>query len=518
MNVSYVLRQLGILYVVLGTLMAGIACFDILDWTYSDAARPLMPTLQALLGGALVAAAAGTGLFWTFGRRVRDTFFGRREALLLVALGWLGGAALAAVPFWIWGTWTSATAAPHPFASYISCYFEAMSGLTTTGSTVLAEIEPVPRSLLLWRSLTHWIGGIGIVVLFVAVYSSLGVGGRKLFQFESSGRSGYDVMPQIRHTARLLWLIYLTMTVAEILLLWAVGLDLFEAVCETFGTVASGGFSTRTASIGGYRSPVIEAVATLFMVLAGVNYGLFLLIVHGRWRQAIRDPELHAYLVLMLAGFAIIGTALLLSREPIVTSTGDTVPATVPAVIRYVGFQTASLHSSTGFVTADYDRWPFLAKAVILFLMFAGPCAGSTGGGLKVMRLLIAGQLLVQQAERIFRPHVVRVVKVAGATIEPQMRLDVMLFIFMFVGLVVAGSVLLMLFEPAGAMDYETAFTACAGAINTTGPGFGRVGAMMNYGWLSAPSKIVLSLLMVLGRLEIYAILVLFVPSYWRHE
>jgi trk system potassium uptake protein TrkH len=509
---------LGILYVVLGGLMAGIAFFDVLDWIYSDTPRPLMPSLQALLGGALTAAAAGAGLFWAFGRRSRDTFFGRREALLLVALGWLGGAALAAVPFWVWGTWTSLAVEPHPFASYISCYFEAMSGLTTTGSTVLAEVEPVPRSLLLWRSLTHWIGGIGIVVLFVAVYSSLGVGGRKLFQFESSGRSGYDVMPQIRQTARLLWLVYLGMTVAEVLLLWAFGLNLFDAVCETFGTVASGGFSTRTASIGGYRSPAIEAVATLFMVLAGVNYGLFLLIAHGRWRQAIRDPELRAYLLLMLVGFGIIGATLLASRGPIVTSTGESVAATVPAVVRYAGFQTASLHSSTGFVTADYDRWPFLAKAVILFLMFAGPCAGSTGGGLKVMRLLVVGRLLLQQVERIFRPHVVRVVKVAGASIEPQTRLDVMLFIFTFIGLVVAGSVLLMVFEPAGTMDYQTAFSACAATINTTGPGFGKVGAVMNYGWLSPASKIVLSLLMVLGRLEIYAILVLFVPSYWRRE
>jgi trk system potassium uptake protein TrkH len=522
-NIAYVLRQLGILYIVLGALMAGVACFDALDWMHTGTARSLMPSLEALLSGALGAAALGAGLFYWFGRKSRDTLFGRREALLLVALGWLGGAALAAVPFWVWGRWTTVAVQSHPFGSFASCYFEAMSGLTTTGSTVLAEVESLPRSLLLWRSLTHWVGGLGIVVLFVAVYSSLGVGGRKLFQFESSGRVGYDVIPQIRQTARLLWLVYLGLTVMEVLLLLVFGLGLFDAVCETFGTIASGGFSTRTASIAGYHSLGAEIVIIVFMVLTGVNYGLFLLVLHGRWRQATRDPELRWYLGSLLIGGAIVSATLI--GKVIVTSAGQQVQGTIPQALRYGFFQLTSIRTNTGFATADFDGWGFVSTATLLVLMFMGASAGSTGGGVKVIRCLVAFKVLAAQVERIFRPHVVRVIKVGGENIDAPMRLDAVAFIMMFLASWLIGSFLVMAIEQrmpadptAPAIDFTTAATACAATINTTGPGFARVGAIMNFGWFSAPSKILLSLLMVLGRLEIYAILVLFMPSYWRSE
>ncbi len=524
MNISYVIRQLGILYLVLGLLMAGVAVFDVLDRFVGQPHAPHGASLEAMLGGALVAGLLGGVLFRVFNRRKASELFGRREALLLVALGWLGGAALAAVPFWLWAEWPGSGPEVHEFQSYASCYFEAMSGLTTCGSTVLAEVESLPRSILLWRSLTHWIGGLGIVVLFVAVYSSLGVGGRKLFQFESSGRTGYDVMPQIRQTARLLWLVYLGLTLAEVVLLWAFGLSPFDAVCETFGTIASGGFSTRTASIAAYDSVAVEITVIVFMVLTGVNYGLFLLMVHGRWRQAWRDPELRLFLVTTLVGGLIVSATIL--GKVIVTTTGEQVYGSVPQALRYGFFQLVSIRTNTGFATADFDQWGFFSMATLLVLMFMGASAGSTGGGVKVIRCLVAFKVMAAQVERIFRPNVVRVIKVGGSPVDAQARVDAVVFIMMFLAVWLIGAVLVMGTEMAVSaadpavepIDFTTAATACAATINTTGPGWARVGAVMNFGWFSAPSKILLSLLMVLGRLEIYAILVLFVPGYWRSE
>ncbi len=538
MNYRFVIRRLGLLFAGMGAAMAVVALIELVGLTRETGSEYVGLTGLSIAAGTAILAGL---LMWRLAGTGADQFLGRREALLLVGLSWLVGAAMAALPFWIWGLVHTTS---HPFRSFAACYFEAMSGLTTTGSTVLSNVEGVPKSLLLWRSTTHWIGGLGIVVLFVAIWPTLGVGGRKLFAFESSGKTGMDVQPRIRHTARLLWLVYLGLTLSEILLLrlcgpgflnWAPQMTWFNAVCESFGTLASGGFSNLNASTAGYRSLAVELVELLFMFLTGINYGLFLLMLRGRFRVALGDPELRMYMITSVVGTLIVAVSLvnhvIVLSLPAVTEmasilpqsspaeAGVTVPGTVLNSLRHAAFQVISIRTTTGFVTADFNAWPFIAQTVLIVLMFIGGCHGSTGGGVKVIRFLVLLKTLGLGVERMFRPNVVRPLKIGAMNVETQMRLDTMVFLMLFIGVCLAASVLIVMFEQLlgdGTIDYTTAVTAAIATINNIGPGLGRVGAVNNYGWFSSPSLVTMSLLMIIGRLELYAILVLCLPRFWR--
>ncbi|MCP4589496.1 MAG: TrkH family potassium uptake protein [bacterium] len=513
MNIRYVGRQLGLLMLVLSAIMAIVAV-----WA---AVQVLRGHPEEIAARNALLLSVGAGLALAGGLRLLGAGLGgqlaRREALLLVAAGWLAGAAVAALPFYIWHGYTDNGSARDPaFASWINCYFESISGFTTTGATVLTDIESLPRSLLLWRATTHWLGGLGIVVLFVAVLPMLGVGSKRAFRVEAPGPTPDGVTPRIQETARILWLIYCGLTVAEILTLKLLGLGWYSSVCHTFATLATGGFSTLNSSLGQMDRAAIDTAVIVFMLLAGVNFGLYYQLIHRRWRAVRDDPELRAYLVIMAVGCLVV--CLSIYRVPIVTTTGDEVSPSWGTTLRYGVFQVVALQTTTGFCTAEFDHWPFVAKAVLITLMFVGASAGSTGGGVKVVRCLVAAKVLLTELERVFRPNVVRPVRLGKSTIEPEQRLAAVSYLLGIVVLFGIGTVLIKMFEADQSISLVTAATAAAATLNNIGPGLAEVSAVDNYAWFSTPSKIVMSLLMIIGRLEVFAIVVLFHPRFWREE
>jgi len=440
---------------------------------------------------------------------------GRREALLLVSSGWFIGAAVAGLPFFIWAKMCSTTA--HPFQSMINCYFEAMSGLTTTGATILTDISTIPAPILFWRAMIQWLGGIGIIVLFVAILPSLGVGGKKLFRVEAPGPDPEGVRPHIRETARILWLLYLGITIVQIIAYRLAGMQWFDASCHAMTTLATGGFSTENASIGSFDSRLIDIITIVFMVIAGANFGLYYAVVKGKLHVLWSDPEFRFYLLLLAGGSFIVIFSLIGSGQSLPTTTGVMKHASGGDVITQGLFTVVSQQTTTGFATANFDTWPLAAKGVILLLMFIGGCSGSTGGGIKVIRVWIALKIMCSELERAFRPNVVRPLKVGKSAIDHEMKLATIAFTLGLILLFVAGAGSIMILESGNPdCDVATAATASLATICTVGPGLAKVGAIQNYAWFTDASKVVLCILMAIGRLEIFAVLVLISPRFWR--
>ncbi len=518
MNVQHVISRLGLLFIVLsGIMIAMSAAYFIPEVILKqeidlDAVKAL-----AISGGIGIVLGL---LMWSLCRGGLH-FIGRREALLLVAMSWLIGAGLSALPFYLWSNFSDSEASVQ-FASFLDCYFEAMSGLTTTGATILSDIESIPRGLLFWRAITHWLGGLGIVVLFVAVLPSLGVGGKKLFKVEASVLSSGGLQPQIKEAARVLVIIYLVMTGLEIVALKLAGMSLFDATCHTFSTLATGGLSTKNASLGYYEdNPAISIIVIIFMVLAGVNFALYHQFIRRRSWQVFKDTELLFYLFLIASGTVLVFISIRFTGAPIVLTTGETVEAGVGEVLRQSLFTTVSLKTGTGFCIADYSLWPFLTHAVLIFLMFSGGCSGSTAGGIKVIRLWIALKVIIAEIEHAFRPNVIRPVRVGKSTIDDEMKYGTVAYVLGTLVLLGLGSVVIMLLEganPASDCSYTTASTATLSTLCVVGPGFAQVGALENYGWFSDGSKAFMCVLMMLGRLEVFAIIVLFTPRFWRGD
>ena len=518
MNIRYVFSRLGLLFIVFSGIMLAMAAAFFLTQKITDHVIDFDVDLAFIISGG-IGIVIGLTLWLTL--RKGSRILGRREALLLVALSWIFGAALGALPFFIWAQ-LSEMASASQFQNFIDCYFEAMSGLTTTGATVLSDIESIPPSLLFWRAITHWLGGLGIVVLFVAVLPSLGVGGKKLFQVESTVLSPGGLQPQIKEAARVLVGIYLVMTLLEIIALKLAGMSLFDATCHTFSTLATGGLSTKNASIGHYANkPAIDFIIIVFMVFAGVNFALYHQFIKRRTLRVFQDTELRFYLLLIAAGTLLVFFSILYADAPLVLTTGESVEAGLGQSLRQSLFTVVSLKTGTGFCTSDYNLWPFLAQAVLIFLMFSGGCSGSTAGGIKVIRLWILFKILIAEIERAFRPNVIRPVRVGGNTIDPDLKLSTIAYVLGTLVLLGLGSVAIMLLEganPASDCSYTTAASASLSTICVVGPGLAQVGALENYGWFGGPSKAVMCVLMLLGRLEIFAIIVLFTPRFWRGD
>lgn len=527
MNFRFVILQLGLIFGVLAAALLAVACWSGIEaWitTNDSSTNTEWYACISLVMSAGISAVMG-GIMWIFTRRNSITQFGRREALLMVGLSWLVGAAIAGLPFFIWAhlinqqpvILESFNSQPHIFNSFIDCYFEAMSGLTTTGATVLTHIGNIPQGILLWRATTHWLGGLGIVVLFVAVLPSLGVGGKKLFRVETPGPTPEGVRPQIGETARILWLIYLGMTIAEIIALKLAGMNWFDSVCHTFATLATGGFSTSDASVGGYKSSMIDTIIIVFMVLAGVNFALYYQLIQKRFNVIWKDTELRVYIIILLLGSIIM--FLSLTGNPVSTTDGQTINhASMPQALRYGVFTSVSVQTTTGFCNADFNKWPLFAQGTLLLLMFIGSSAGSTGGGIKVIRLVIAIKVMASEIERSFRPNVIRSLKIANIQISPELRQATLAYIIGVVIIFVAGTGLLLFIETDNAIDFRTAISASAATLFNVGPGLSRVGAIENYAWFHPISKIIMSILMAIGRLEVFAIVVLFTPRFWRGD
>lgn len=511
MNFRNVTYQLGLLLLVLGALLGVICLITVVRLMLGMSTDPHATSAIAI--SAVFSTVAGGIMAFITRRRKKELH--RRDSMLLVALSWIIGGLVSALPFYIWALELPFGAEPHPFQNFVNCYFEAISGLTTAGSSVLTEIEAMPWSLLFWRQLIQWIGGIGIVVLFVAVFPSLGVGAKRMFQFESSANPG-AVMPAIRDTARMLLIIYVTLTAIEIAALTLAGVPLFAAVEHSFTTLATGGFSPRNASIGAYGSAAVDVIVTTFMVIGGINFTLYYAMMRGRFKDFLADRELRLFLILLAGSTLVI--ALTITGDTITTTTGQTVHADFGQALRYASFNLVSAQSTTGYATADYDQWPTLARAVMFTMILIGGCAGSTAGGLKVSRIIILAKILYSLIERAYRPQVIRPVKISGKPISPELQLDTLAFIIGTLVLLSLGTLLVLLFEPHGACDLVTAASANLATFCTTGPGFGRVGPVSNFGWMTDASKITLCAVMLLGRLELFAIIVLFSPRFWRGE
>lgn len=415
-----------------------------------------------------------------------------KEAFLIVSLCWIIASAIGAVPYLLTGV----------FVNFADAFFETMSGFTTTGASVFSDVEVLPHGVLFWRSLTHWLGGMGIIVLFVAVLSSLGVCGLQMFKAESPGPVAEKIKPRISETAKILWYTYLALTVAETLILWVLGMSLFDALCHTFGTLATGGFSTKNASIGYYTNPLIPWVVTIFMFLSGANFALHYQAFKGKSLKAVwRNAEFRLYTTITLS-FIVLITAVLIS----------TTDQSIEKSLRQAAFQVVSIMTTTGYATADFDIWPYLGRTLLVVLMFVGGCSGSTGGSIKVGRILIILKQYRVEIQRAMHPRAIMNAKIGGKPISSDVLINVQQFFFIYMA-ITAISVVIM---SSLGLDLITSFTSVAATLGNVGPGLNKVGPTLNYSFIPSFGKYYLSFLMLLGRLELYTVLVMFTPSFWK--
>lgn len=414
-----------------------------------------------------------------------------RDGFFLVTLSWLAAAAVGALPFVLSGA----------IPRYTDAFFETMSGFTTTGATILTDIESLPHAILFWRSLTHWLGGMGIIVLTVAILPLLGVGGFQLMKAEAPGPSVDRLTPKITSTAKLLWLIYVGLTAAETILLLFGGLDLFEALTHTFGTMATGGFSPKNASVGHYTSPFVHVVITVFMLSAGVNFILYYRTLTGRFSSVLKNTELRIY-------FGIYAAATLVAALALRGSTYDSFGES----LRFAAFQVASILTTTGYATADFALWPALAQAILFVLMFVGGSAGSTGGGPKVVRVATVARLGVNEMRHLSHPRGVFTIRLNGDPVRKDVVYEIAGFVALYLGLIITATIVVA----GGGYDILTSLTTALATLGNIGPGFGGIGPVENYAFYPDYITWFLSFVMMVGRLEIYTVLVLFTRRYWQ--
>jgi trk system potassium uptake protein TrkH len=413
-----------------------------------------------------------------------------RSGFFLVTLSWVGAAAIGALPFVISGY----------VPSYTDAFFETMSGFTTTGATILADIEALPYSLLFWRSLTHWLGGMGIIVLTVAILPLLGVGGYQLMKAEAPGPSVDRLTPKITQTAKILWFIYVGLSALETILLLFGGMNLFDALTHTFGTMATGGFSPKAASVGYYSSPFVQNVITIFMLSAGVNFILYFRLLTGQWRLIRQNTELKVYLAIFFISSLIIAVSL----GGTYTSFGES--------FRFAGFQAASILTTTGYATADFATWPALAQVMLFCLMFIGGSAGSTGGGIKVVRIVTVIKQGFNEMKYLLHPRGVFSLRLNGQRVRKNVVYSITGFAFLYIFLLL----LTTLVVATGGHNIVTSVTTGLATLGNIGPGFGRIGPVENYAFFQDYIKWFLSFIMMIGRLEIYTVLVLVTPVFWK--
>ena len=469
----------------------------------------LVALSAALLVTAGVAALYGDGDAWAFavtavgsaglgGLMFRLTELERdlsvREGYAVVALAWISVAAVGAVPFLLTGV----------LQSPVTAFFESVSGFTTTGATVFAEIDGLPHGILFWRNLIQWLGGMGIIVLGVAILPFLGVGGMQLFQAEVPGPTPERLQPRITQTAKLLWLVYAGLTATEAILFLAGGMSLFDAVTHSFTTLSTGGFTPHTASMRYFDSAYIQYVTIGFMYLAAINFTLHYRALRKGPRIYTDDAEWGFFTRMLLTALAVV-----LAVAWIHGGSGG-----AEETFRDSLFQVVSIASTTGFVSADYEQWALGAQVVLLLLMFAGGCAGSTGGGVKAVRIMVVLRQALAEFRKSVHPRAVILTRVGKNVLEESTLLRILSFLMLFVLLFAAGVLALALLGH----DMVTAVGASAATIGNIGPGLGQVGAVDHYGWMGPASHLLLCFLMLAGRLEVFTVLLLFHPELWSRR
>lgn len=483
MNIRIVGRVLGFILMFIGLFMALPALFS---WYYGsdDLASILLSSSLTILLGALMALLFRPRNGLNGELRIRDSF-------AIVVLGWALVSALGALPFCFSGY----------IPSFADAFFETMSGFTTTGATILPIVEKLPPGLLFWRSLTHWLGGMGIIVLSLAILPLTGVGGNQLYKAEIPGPTPDKITPRVRQTASTLWKVYVLLSALETLLLLFDGMNLHEALCQTFGTMATGGFSTRTASITGFHSLFTEAVIIVFMLLAGMNFTLHFHGLRGKPSAYWKSEEFRFYMG-VIAVFT-----LLLTVDNLLAGTYR-----LGVSFRHSLFQTVSITTTTGYTTADFGSWSSAAQLILLLLMFIGGCAGSTGGSIKVIRILIILKAGMVELKKLLHPRAVIPVRIDGRSIPPAVVINIVGFMFLYLGLLLV-STLIMTFM---GIDIISSFSAVTASLGNIGPGLGAVGPAAHYQHLPLGAKWLLSFCMLAGRLEIYTVFVLFTRDFWK--
>ncbi|MEY8230045.1 TrkH family potassium uptake protein [Oscillospiraceae bacterium 50-16] len=421
----------------------------------------------------------------------KQQFFSR-EGFAAVGLIWIFTGVVGALPFWFSG-W---------FPTFADCLFESVSGFTTTGSTILTDIEALPKGILFWRSFTHWLGGMGVLVLATAIVPKLGIRSHYLTQAETPGPVFSKLVPKQSQTSKILYTMYFALTVLETLCLKLAGLPLYDALIHAFSTAGTGGFSSRNASAGAYGSVAVEMILTVFMLLFSVNFAVYFLILTGRWRDAVQSDELRFFLILVAGATGVL------------TLTNLEVYAGLWESARYAVFQVASIVSTTGFGTTDFVVWPQFSQMILVLLMFCGACAGSTGGGMKCSRVLLLLRAIRREIHRITHPRSVEVVTLDGKLVSESTLHSLLVFLGAYVMSVFAAALVISL----DGQSFTASFSAALTCVSNVGPGLEVIGPTGNFALFSPLSKLVMALCMIIGRLEIYPILVLFSPSTWRRS
>lgn len=421
----------------------------------------------------------------------RDSMIYVKEGFMIVALAWMFMSAIGALPFFMSGE----------IPSYIDALFETVSGFTTTGASILANVESMSRGLLFWRSFTHWIGGMGVLVFIMAIFPQESGRSIHIMRAEMPGPIVGKLVPKIRETAKILYLIYIALTVLEIILLSIGGMSFYESVVHSFGTAGTGGFGIMSDSIAGYGA-YVQWVITIFMLIFGINFNLYYLILVRKVKTALKSSELWCYIAIVVASIIAISANIYSMYDGLAET------------LRQSSFQVASIITTTGYATTDFNLWPEFSKAVIVVLMFIGGCAGSTAGGLKVSRVILLLKAVVKDIKHTIYPRSVTSVKFEGKKIDSNTIGGVTTYFALYFILFFGIFILLSL----DSFDFETTFTATSACFNNVGPGLGAVGPTSNFAGFSPFSKVVLSFAMLLGRLEIFPVLVLFSPGFWRKK
>lgn len=479
MNIRLVVNLLGKALAVEGALMLP----SLLVSLYYDGGDWL-----ALLLAAMLVSAVGGALAMLV--RPHNDNLRAREGFAAVALIWVFMSMFGALPFYFHGS----------IPVYTDCFFETVSGFTTTGATILKDVEALPRGLLFWRSFTHWVGGMGVLVLSLALIPHMGARSQHLLKAESTGPAPGKLVPHIGKSSKILYELYLALSIIHFAALLLCGLDWYDSLIHMFGSAGTGGFSNYNASVGHFQSPAVDAVTATFMLLFGVNFTMYYLLLNKQWRMVLKNEELRLYL-------GIVAGSVVLIAINILPSVGNWWEA-----LRQSYFQVSSIITTTGYSTANFDLWPQLSRTILVVLMLLGACAGSTGGGIKMVRLALLFKAMARQVKQAIRPRSVATIKMDGRPVDEVTISRVLVFFFGYL-LIILVAILIVSVDN---FSFETNLTAVLSAVSNIGPGLGAVGPTGNFAGFSILSKWVLSICMLVGRLEIYPILMLFAPSIWR--
>ena len=481
MRWNYIINIIGILLIFLGlTIVFPIIC----SLYFKD------QSLSALLQSMIITIFVGLFLFLGSKRPIIK-YISSKEAMAIVAFGWTSIGIFGALPFFLDNTL--------PF--FTDAFFESVSGFTTTGSSVITNIEGVSKSLLFWRSFIQWLGGMGIIVLSLAILPFLGVGGMQLFKAEVPSPAPDKISPRLRESAKILWYVYALISLLEIIFLIGGGMDFYDSLCHTFTTMPTGGFSTKNISIAYYNNQYFDYVIIVFMVLAGINFSLHYQLIRGRTLIFWKDSECRFFLLLTLCLILIVTFNI---YGPVYKTVGE--------AFRYACFQIVSIITTTGYATADYEKWPELSQMIIFMCMFIGACAGSTGGGMKCSRIMACFKYCYRELFTLIHPRSIVQIKINSNVIQDNILKSIMGFIILYIGLFIFCSILLS----GLGIDIITSFGAVAACIGNIGPGFGTVGPTDNFAHIPFLGKWILIWCMLLGRLEIYTVIILLVPEFWK--